>query len=173
MSRARPGELHFNGPRGLALLRDGRMLVADIENNRIRMLSADLQQVSTLTNVDELNDLSALKLLPYGRLLVGERNRIRVLEGFPAALLGAKPSHSGQEDEPAAAGGEEARRRRELDWPPGAEAQPLGREQQRCGGGDVQQRRQRGRGAAGRLGGGGRAPRLREREREREREIKR
>jgi hypothetical protein len=129
------------------------MLVADIENNRIRMLSADLQQVSTLTNAGELDDFNALQLLPGGRLLVGAGNRIRVLEGFPAALLGAKPSHSGQEDEPAAAaGGEEARRRRELDWPPGAEAQPHGREQQQHGGGGAVQQRQRGRGAAGRLG---------------------
>jgi hypothetical protein len=60
--------------------------------NCIRVLSADLQQVSTLTNVDELNDLSALELLPDGHLLVGGTNRIRVLEGFPAALLGPKPS---------------------------------------------------------------------------------
>jgi hypothetical protein len=56
------------------------------------VLSADLQQVSTLTNVNGLN-LRCLELLPDGRLLVGERNRIRVLEGFPAALLGTKPSH--------------------------------------------------------------------------------
>jgi hypothetical protein len=52
-----------------------------------------LQQVSTLTNVDELNGATALELLPNGRLLVGGNNRIRVLEGFPAALLGTKPSH--------------------------------------------------------------------------------
>jgi hypothetical protein len=56
------------------------------------VLSADLQQVSTLTNVGELNNLTALELLPDGRLLVGGGNRIRVLEGFPAALLGTKPS---------------------------------------------------------------------------------
>ena len=57
------------------------------------MLSADLQQVSTLTNADELGYPTALELLPDGRLLVGGSNRIRVLEGFPAALLGTKPSH--------------------------------------------------------------------------------
>ena len=53
---------------------------------------ADLQQVSTLTNA-ELRTPSALGLLPDGRLLVGGGNRIRVLEGFPAAILGTKPSH--------------------------------------------------------------------------------
>ena len=59
------------------------------------MLSADLQQVSTLTNADELDRVTALELLPDGRLLVGTdtRNRIRVLEGFPAAPLSTKPSH--------------------------------------------------------------------------------
>jgi hypothetical protein len=77
-------------PQALALLPDGRVLVLDFKNC-IRVLSADLQQVSTLTNAD-LGRLSALELLPDGRLLVGERNRIRVLEGFPAALLGPKPS---------------------------------------------------------------------------------
>ena len=70
------------------------MLVTDgaYGNHRIRMLSTDLQQVSTLTNVGELNYIKALELLPDGRLLVGGGNRISVLEGFPAALLGTKPS---------------------------------------------------------------------------------
>jgi glucose/arabinose dehydrogenase len=95
-----PTEGHFDGdaelamfhsPAGLVLLPDGRVLVRD--NSRIRVLSADLQQVSTLTNVGELDSLSALELLPDGRLLVGAGNRIRVLEGFPAALLSTKPSH--------------------------------------------------------------------------------
>jgi hypothetical protein len=74
------------------LLPGGRVLVVDHGNHRIRVLSADLQQVSTLTNAAGLGSPSALELLPDGRLLVGERNRIRVLEGFPAALLGTKPS---------------------------------------------------------------------------------
>ena len=69
-----------------------RVLVVDADDNHIRMLSADLQQVSTLTNADELNP-SALKLLPDGRLLVGGNDSIRVLEGFPVALLGPKPSY--------------------------------------------------------------------------------
>ena len=85
-------QAQFNGPAGLAVLPDGRVLVADYNNNRIRVLSPDLQQVSTLTNA-ELRTPSALGLLPDGRLLVGGGNRIRVLEGFPAAILGTKPSH--------------------------------------------------------------------------------
>jgi hypothetical protein len=86
-------QTQFNCPSGLALLPDGRVLVADFSNRRIRVLSADLQQVSTLTNAGELDDLFALQLLPDGRLPMGAGNRIRVLEGFPAALLGAKPSY--------------------------------------------------------------------------------
>jgi hypothetical protein len=87
------GQAQFDQPRDFALLPDGRVLVAGFNNTNIRVLSADLQQVSTLTNVNELENLRCLELLPDGRLLVGERNRIRVLEGFPAALLGTKPSH--------------------------------------------------------------------------------
>jgi DNA-binding beta-propeller fold protein YncE len=86
-------QARFNYPNGLALLPDGRVLVVDEGNHPIRVLSADLQQVSTLTNADELGEPTAIELLPDGRLLVGGNNRIRVLEGFPAALLGTKPSH--------------------------------------------------------------------------------
>jgi hypothetical protein len=82
----------FNNVTALLHLPDGRVIVADCGNHRIRVLSADLQQVSTLTNADELNNLRSLELLPDGRLLVGGNDSIRVLEGFPAALLGAKPS---------------------------------------------------------------------------------
>jgi hypothetical protein len=85
-------QAQFNWTYGLALLPDGRVLVVDELNFRIRVLSADLQQVSTLTNADELGNTTALELLPDGRLLVGAGNRIRVLEGFPAAPLGTKPS---------------------------------------------------------------------------------
>jgi DNA-binding beta-propeller fold protein YncE len=86
-------QAQFNRPFGLALLPDGRVLMADENNNhRIRVLSADLRHVSTLTNAGELNP-NALQLLPDGRLLAGADNRIRVLEGFPAALLGPKPSY--------------------------------------------------------------------------------
>ena len=87
-------QAQFRRPTSLALLPDGRVLVADEGNPCIRVLSADLQQVSTLTNVGELGDPRALKLLPDGRLLVSTTaNRMRVLEGFPAALLSTKPSH--------------------------------------------------------------------------------
>jgi acyl dehydratase len=85
-------QAQFSCPRCLTLLPDGRVLVIGLNNHRFRVLSADLQQVSTLTNVNELGMPTALKLLPDGRLLVGSNNRIRVLEGFPAALLGTKPS---------------------------------------------------------------------------------
>jgi sugar lactone lactonase YvrE len=85
-------QAQFYHPTGLTLLPDGRVLVVDEDDNRIRVLSADLQQVSTLTNVAELL-LRSFELLPDGRLLLGTRNCIRVLEGFPAALLGAKPSY--------------------------------------------------------------------------------
>jgi glucose/arabinose dehydrogenase len=98
-------QAQFRKGGALALLPDGRVLMADgyLSNYYIRVLSADLQQVSTLTNVGELNPTS-FGLLPDGRLLVStagpgweayhERppdyhtaNCIRVLEGFSAALL--------------------------------------------------------------------------------------
>jgi glucose/arabinose dehydrogenase len=86
-------QAQFHLPSRLAVLPDGRVLVSDGRNTRLRVLSADLQQVSTLTNVDALHAFSALTLLPDGRLLVGGGRRIRVLEGFPAAVLSTKPSH--------------------------------------------------------------------------------
>ena len=46
-------QAQFNFPRGLALLPDGRVLVADQGNHRIRLLSADLQQVSTVAGDGE------------------------------------------------------------------------------------------------------------------------
>jgi hypothetical protein len=83
----------FNCPNGLALLPDGRVLVSDQNNNLIRVLSADLQQVSTLWKVDVGTWPSgAFLALPDGRVLVGGGDGICVLEGFPAALLGPKPS---------------------------------------------------------------------------------
>jgi hypothetical protein len=90
-------QARFRSPENVQLLPDGRVLVVDVNDDTatacIRVLSADLQQVSTLTNVDELDNPTGLCLLPDGRLLVGNEGRIHVLEGFPAALLGAKPSH--------------------------------------------------------------------------------
>jgi DNA-binding beta-propeller fold protein YncE len=85
-------QAQFNCPHSLTLLPDGRVLVVDELNIHIRVLSADLLQVSTLTNASEQDNPTALELLPDGRLLVSDTNRIRVLEGFPAALLGTKPS---------------------------------------------------------------------------------
>ena len=83
----------FNCPNGLALLPDGRVLVSDQNNNLIRVLSADLQQVSTLWKIDVGTWPSgAFLALPDGRVLVGGSDGICVLEGFPAALLGPKPS---------------------------------------------------------------------------------
>jgi DNA-binding beta-propeller fold protein YncE len=87
----------FRCPERSYVLPDGRVLLTDrnddTETTCIRVLSADLQKVSTLTNVDELYNPEELCLLPDGRLLVSDDQRIRVLEGFPAELLGAKPSH--------------------------------------------------------------------------------
>jgi hypothetical protein len=85
-------QAQFLHPIGLALLPDGRVLVSDQNNNLIRVLSADLQQVSTLTNV-AVGRSGAFLSLPDGRVLkVGGGDGICVLEGFPAALLGPKPS---------------------------------------------------------------------------------
>ena len=88
-------QAQFRCPSSFALLPDGGVVVGgsnSLFGNGIRVLSADMQQVSTLTNADELVNPSALELLPDGQLLVGDNNCIRVLEGFPAALLGTKPS---------------------------------------------------------------------------------
>jgi sugar lactone lactonase YvrE len=84
-------QAQFRLPVGLTVLPDGRVLVVAAADTATRVLSADLQQVSTLTNADGIT-ARCLELLPDGRLLVGDNNRIRVLEGFPAALLGTKPS---------------------------------------------------------------------------------
>jgi len=46
-------QAQFDSPDGLALLPDGRVLVADSWNHRIRVLSADLQQVSTVAGDGE------------------------------------------------------------------------------------------------------------------------
>jgi hypothetical protein len=90
-------QARFRSPENVQLLPDGRVLLVDYNQDTgtacIRVLSADLQQVTTLTNVDELNNPEGLCLLPDGRLLVGGGGCICVLEGFWAALLGTKPSH--------------------------------------------------------------------------------
>jgi hypothetical protein len=90
-------QARFLDPDSMWLLPDGRVLVGGFNEGEdsagIRVLSADLQQVSTLTNIGELRGTETLQLLPDGRLLVSDFSCIRVLEGFPAALLGTKPSH--------------------------------------------------------------------------------
>ena len=84
-------QARFRCPGGLALLPDGRVLVADLGNQRIRMLSAESHsggmQVSTL-RIDGVNAASAFEPLPDGRVLVGSlgsQTGIHVLEGFPSA----------------------------------------------------------------------------------------
>ena len=83
----------FSGPCGLALLPDGRVLVAGFGFNGIRMLSADLQQVSTVAGDGEqgYQDGAAaqatffyprgMAVLPDGRVLVadGHNHSIRML----------------------------------------------------------------------------------------------
>jgi len=89
-------QAQFNMPDSLALLPDGRVLVADSMNRCIRVLSADLQDVSTLT-IEGVNFPGCLvpgcfELLPDGRVLTsGWFRYIHVLEGLVA--LGAKPSY--------------------------------------------------------------------------------
>ena len=81
----------FNRPCNLAVLHDGRVLVSTGYSG-VRILSADLQQVHTVVPHDE--DVSPLGLtqLPDGRVVVGDYNSsIRMLEGFPPALMGRKP----------------------------------------------------------------------------------
>ena len=76
----------FLYPCGLTLLPDSRVLV--IDDQYIRVLSADLQQVTTLTNADtlvnadELDRVTALALLLDGRLLMSTTTCIHVLDGF-------------------------------------------------------------------------------------------
>ena len=78
---------------GLALLPDGLVLVTDSDNHRIRMLSADLQQVSTVAGDGrtghqdgaaaqaQFHFPSGLALLPDGCVLVADQlnHRIRML----------------------------------------------------------------------------------------------
>ena len=71
-------QTQFNSPCSLTLLSDGRVLMAE-QSHRIRMLSADLQQVSTVAGDGEtgyrdgaaaqaqFNDIRGLAVLPGGR----------------------------------------------------------------------------------------------------------
>ena len=82
----------FCSPDGLAVLPDGSVLVADRDNNRIRLLSADLQHVTTVGGDGTYGcrdgamvqalfcHPQGLTLLPDGRVLVAQDDRnIRVL----------------------------------------------------------------------------------------------
>jgi glucose/arabinose dehydrogenase len=92
-------QAQFHSPTDVALLPDGRVLVAGHVNDRTRVLSADLQQVSTLTNVDGLGNPVSFELMPDGCLLVANSSRIHVLGGFLTALLGIKPAHKPPKEE--------------------------------------------------------------------------
>ena len=86
-------QARFYCPMGLALLPDGRVLVADCWNCRIRLLSADLQEVRTVAGDGtrghrdgaaaqaRFNGPTGLALLPDGRVLVADcaNHRIRLL----------------------------------------------------------------------------------------------
>ena len=86
-------QARFYDPTGLALLPDGRVLVADMWCHRIRLLSADLQEVSTVAGDGEEGHRDGaaaqarfrypqgLVLLPDGRVLVSDEynHRIRLL----------------------------------------------------------------------------------------------
>jgi hypothetical protein len=72
-------QAQFRGPMGLALLPDGCVLVTDYFNSCIRMLSADLQQVSTVARDSEAAQAlffspHNLAVLPGGRVLVSDYN---------------------------------------------------------------------------------------------------
>jgi len=86
-----PAQARFSGPGGLALLPGGCVLVADRWNHRIRLLSANLQHVSTVAGDGEKGHRdgaavqarfccpSDLALLPDGRVLVVDNHHIRML----------------------------------------------------------------------------------------------
>ena len=88
-------QARFWYPIGLARLFDGSILVADENTNSIRMLSADLQQVTTVVggrgwgHTDgaaadaTLAVPERLLALSDGSVLVSTSDRIRVLHGFP------------------------------------------------------------------------------------------
>ena len=77
-------QAQFKQPRGLAVLPDGRVLVAD--SNCIRVLSADLQDVSTLV-IRGVHSPSALAVRPSGSVLVADGHRIHIV-----VTMGPKPA---------------------------------------------------------------------------------
>ena len=82
-------QARFDRPSSLTVLPNGRVLLSDGGNQCIRVLSADLQEVSTLT-IDSVDRPHSFQLLPDGRVLVAS-DGIRVLVGLVAAS-GPKPA---------------------------------------------------------------------------------
>ena len=84
-------QARFHYPAAVVVLSDGRILVADGHNHRIRVISADLQQVTTVAGAGTrgYRDGAAaqatfyypcgLAVLPDGRVLVSQSHCIRVL----------------------------------------------------------------------------------------------
>ena len=70
----------FIKPTHVTVLHDGRVLVAD-RNPGIRVISADLQTVSTL-HIDGLEQPTAFAQLQDGRVLVATQSRIHVVAGL-------------------------------------------------------------------------------------------
>ena len=120
-------QAQFSRPTGLALLPDGRVLVADQFNNHcIRVLSANLQQVSTVAGDGEVghrdgataqaqfDGSSDLALLPDGRVLLADQsnNRIRMLSAdlqqvsTVAAAAVSSSDSEGSEEQPGGSAAE-------------------------------------------------------------------
>jgi hypothetical protein len=110
-------QAEFSGPCGLALLPDGRVLVSDFGFNGIRMLSADLQQVSTVAGDGEQGHQDGaaaqatffyprgMAVLPDGCVLVadGHNHSIRMLSAnLQQVTTVAGDGHPGHQDGDAA-----------------------------------------------------------------------
>ena len=84
-------QARFNFPSGVVVLSGGRILIADRLNHRIRLISADLQQVSTVAGDGTQGHRDGcatqatfycprgLAMLPDGRVLVSQAHCIRVI----------------------------------------------------------------------------------------------
>jgi hypothetical protein len=90
-------QAQFHYPDDLLVLPNGSVLLVDSNEETgkgcIRVLNANLQEVRTLTSVgEEVVNPSDMELLPDGRVLVADDMRVHIIQGFPAAALGAKPA---------------------------------------------------------------------------------
>lgn len=84
----------FYFPKSLALLPDGRVLVADNFNGKIRVLSADLQYVGTVTKIDAPEQIVAgndlvLVLNPSGGWILNVKDKTK-RNAFPALPEGKR-----------------------------------------------------------------------------------